>query len=678
MGGVFHDHFSEKVRPYIELIDSLRLMGIDKDLSLPAIAVIGDQSSGKSSVLEALSGVALPRGSGIVTRCPLMLRLKKAVGSPEWKGVLSYKNEIKDINDPAKVGDFVVNAQNELAGKGFGICDELISLEITSSEVCDLTLIDLPGIARVPVKGQPRDIGDQIKRLIRKFIDKEETINLVVVPCNVDIATTEALKMAQEVDPEGRRTLGILTKPDLVDPGTEDNILEIVYNRVIPLSKGYIVVKCRGQQQIQDGIPLAKATRMERDFFSQHRIFKRLLHEGKATTECLTIQLTQDLVGCIKNFLPTLSEKIKMELSKSRELLSKYPVGPPTDAAKKKVFLTHLLMEFNNKINRLVAGKVVAKENLFALLRKHYQEWKDELERSKAPFCEKVQNVVKEYDLKHRGRELPGFSSYDVFETVIQDAVANLQNDALQTLREIRGIVEKQFNAISESCFGNYPFLHCITTTKINKIQTNQQTNMEERIQEQFDMERLIYVQDDNFFKTFETISNLQPPHSPQQNVSVEENLNKTLNNLSQTPQNPSKRGKSAKRPRHSDQDKPVVDYGSMDGMEATPVSLQATTPSEGKASGINSEAMGMYPKMLHSYYEIMIRRQADQIPMLIQYFLLKKSAEMLCTEMFSVMDGLDVDKALCEVSDSSRRRNDLRGRVERLNRAQDKLSRFL
>ncbi|XP_048105775.1 interferon-induced GTP-binding protein Mx1-like isoform X4 [Alosa alosa] len=656
MEGVLHSHFREQVHPYLELIDSLRLMGIDKDLSLPAIAVIGDQSSGKSSVLEALSGVALPRGSemvlseealfpsGIVTRCPLMLRLRKVMGLSEWKGTISYKNETKDIKDPAKVGDYVVKAQNELAGNGVGICDELISLEIMSPEVCDLTLIDLPGIARVPVKGQPHDIGDQIKRLIHRFIANEETINLVVVPCNVDIATTEALRMAQEVDPDGKRTLAILTKPDLVDCGTEKNILDIVDNRVIPLSKGYIVVKCRGQQQIQDGIPLAEATRMERDFFSQHKYFRRLLDEGKATTQCLTIKLTQDLVGCIKNFLPTLSEQIKKELCNLRELLSQYPVGPPIDAQKRRLFLTRLLIEFNNKINRLIE------------------------------VCEKVQNVVKEYDLKHRGKELPGFSNYDVFETVTQDAVAKLQNDALQTLREIRGIVEKQFNEVSKSCFRNYPFLECITTNKINKIQSKQEAKMEKRIQEQFEMEKLIYTQDGNFFKTIKTIDDFLPPPSPQQNVSVEEHLSKT-------PQTPSKRGrspcrKSAKRPRHSDQDKPVVDLPSMTDMDANPISLQATISLE--ASAISSEAMSMYPKMLHSYYEIMIQRQADQIPMLIQYFLLKKSAEMLCTEMLSLTDGVDVDKALSEVSDSTRRRKDLQGRVERLSEAQDKLSHFL
>lgn len=300
--GEVHHHLEESIRPYIDLIDTLRSFGIQKDLALPTIVVIGDQSSGKSSVLEALSGIALPRGSGIVTRCPLELRLRNVTGGVSWKAVLSYhkkkiekttkavsnqlassaskrprlsyEEKIIEFEDPSLVEKHVEEAQNELAGKGVKICDDLITLEVRSADVCDLTLIDLPGIARVPVQGQPQDIGKQIKRLIMKFIEKQETINMVVVPCNTDIATTEALKMAQEVDPEGVRTLAILTKPDLIDMGTEKNILAVVQNKVIPLRKGYVMVKCRGQQQIDEKVPLVEATQIERDFFQNHNFFR--------------------------------------------------------------------------------------------------------------------------------------------------------------------------------------------------------------------------------------------------------------------------------------------------------------------------------------------------------------------------------------------------------------------
>uniref|UniRef100_A0A8C9QFS8 MX dynamin like GTPase 1 n=1 Tax=Spermophilus dauricus TaxID=99837 RepID=A0A8C9QFS8_SPEDA len=271
--------YEEKVRPCIDLIDSLRALGVERDLALPAIAVIGDQSSGKSSVLEALSGVALPRGSGIVTRCPLVLRMKKLGQEDEWRGKVSYLDMELELSEASQVEEEINKAQNLIAGTGLGISDELISLEVSSPSVPDLTLIDLPGITRVAVGNQPTDIGRQIKRLIRKYIQKQETINLVVVPSNVDIATTEALSMAQEVDPDGDRTIGILTKPDLVDKGTEDTVVDVVRNLVCHLKKGYMIVKCRGQQDIQSRLSLAEALQKEKAFFEDHPQF-RLVRPG--------------------------------------------------------------------------------------------------------------------------------------------------------------------------------------------------------------------------------------------------------------------------------------------------------------------------------------------------------------------------------------------------------------
>ncbi|XP_036413417.1 interferon-induced GTP-binding protein Mx1-like [Colossoma macropomum] len=612
MEGVFHSHLEEKVRPYIDLIDSLRLIGIEEDLALPTIAVIGDQSSGKSSVLEALSGVALPRGSGIVTRCPLELKLRKIKGGVQWRAAISYKEEYTEFDDPLMVEHYVAEAQNELAGDGVGICDDLITLEIMSPDVCDLTLIDLPGIARVPVKGQPDDIGDQIKNLIRTFIEKNETINLVVVPCNVDIATTEALKMAQEVDPEGKRTLAILTKPDLIDKGTEKNIMDVVRNQVIPLSKGYIIVKCRGQKQIDEKISLEQATRVERDFFKRHEFFSCLLNEEKATIQCLASKLTQDLVDHIKKSLPLLSEQIKKQLWDLRKELNQCEAGPPLDPQKRKDFFISTLMKFNDKINRLASGEAGNEDNLFVQLRSEFKKWKEHLDSTKSSFHEVVQAVVKEYDLKYRGRELPGFSDYNVFEMVVQRLVIQLKGPAIDRLRVIRETIQKQFSDVSKACFPNYPFLQCVATNKIDNIQSKQEAKVEQRIMEQFEMEQLVYTQDSIYFKT----------------------------------------------------------------LNGTRPSAEGQTASEDNYTGLDCRTK--YPEMLHAYYEIVVQRLADQVPMLIRYFMLKESAQLLCSEMLGLMDGANVAEVLREESEVSRRRVNMQNRMDRLTIAQEKLSNFV
>ncbi|XP_016328976.1 interferon-induced GTP-binding protein Mx3-like, partial [Sinocyclocheilus anshuiensis] len=396
--------------------------------------------------------------------------------------------------------------QNELAGRGVGICDELITLEVMSPDVCDLTLIDLPGITRVPVTGQPEDIEKQIKHLIMKYIEKQETINMVVVPCNIDIATTEALIMAQKVDPEGKRTVGILTKPDLIDRGTETTILDIAQNKTIPLRKGYIMVKCRGQHQINEKISLEEAAQKERDFFQKHNFFRCLLNEEKATIKSLAVKLTQHLVDHIKKSLPQLNEQIKKQLWDLRNELKKCEAGPPQDPKEAKKFLTETLIGFINQIKSISEGELIIEENLFVQLRMEFKKWNDQLNEKKPSFHNLPEEEIQFYQ-NYRGRELLGFSNYKMFEVVLQNHVATLKEPAIDLLSAIRGIVIQQFTVVVNQCFQNYPALLDITKDKIYNIQSVQQEKAEKRISEQFEMEHMLFIQDPIYLKSLTEIT---------------------------------------------------------------------------------------------------------------------------------------------------------------------------
>uniref|UniRef100_A0A8C2E0J3 Myxovirus (influenza virus) resistance G n=1 Tax=Cyprinus carpio TaxID=7962 RepID=A0A8C2E0J3_CYPCA len=580
MKGAVHSHLEESIRPYIDLIDTLRSAGIHKDLALPTIIVIGDQSSGKSSVLEALSGVPLPRGSGIVTRCPLELRLKKVNVGVNWRAVLSYSDKKFEFEDSSLLGNHVLAVQNELAGRGVGIRDDLITLEVMSPDVCDLTLIDLPGIARVPINGQPQDIGNQIKGLIMKYIEKQETINMVVCPCNTDIVTTEALKLAQEVDPDGKRTIAILTKPDLIDRGTETKILDIVHNKVIPLHKGYIMVKCRGQQQIDDEILLEKAAEMERDFFRTHKHFRCLLEEDKATIKSLAVKLSQHLVSHIKKSLPQLNEQVKKKLWDLRNELKECEAGPPQDPKGAKQFLIKTLTRFNDQIKYLSLGEEITEDNLFVQLREEFRKWNDHLKSTKT-FCHQ----------KFRGRELLGFSNYRMFENVLQEHVATLKAPAIKLLNVIKDIILQQFTDVVYQCFQYFPILQNITLNKIYNIQSSQQTKAEERISEQFEMEGMIYTQDHIYLKFLNEISK------------------ETI----------------------SEDQLPIV-----------------------------------------------VQRMSDQLPMMISFFMLKETAQLLSMDMLGLLDGANVSELLSENSDVVRRRRQLQTSLDRLSAAHEALSDFI
>uniref|UniRef100_A0A8C1S6A7 Uncharacterized protein n=1 Tax=Cyprinus carpio TaxID=7962 RepID=A0A8C1S6A7_CYPCA len=455
---------TQKVRPCIDLVDSLRSLGVEKDLNLPAIAVIGDQSSGKSSVLEALSGVALPRGTGIVTRCPLELKLKKITKDNNWCGVLSYKKlkeeKKKILKDPAEIENAVLHAQTVLAGKGEGISHDMITLEIQSSDVPDLTLIDLPGIARVATGNQPLDIEEQIKGLIEKFIKRQETISLVVVPANIDIATTEALRMASKVDPTGQRTLGILTKPDLVDKGMEETVVRTVNNQVIQLKKGYMIVKCRGQQDINDKLNLVQALEKEKQFFKGNSHFRALLEDGKATIPLLAERLTKELVEHIAKTLPQVQKQLEMKLEKTSEDLKMLGDGVPLDENEKTNFL---IMEI-------------------------------------------LRDEVQEYVRTRRGKELPGFVSYRTFETIVKKHTEELEEPALKLLKDVKELVHTCVDHIVNSHFSAFSHLLRAAKDPIEDFLEEQFQIAEEKIHSQFKMEKMVYSQDELYSSQLDTV----------------------------------------------------------------------------------------------------------------------------------------------------------------------------
>nr|3SZR_A Chain A, Interferon-induced GTP-binding protein Mx1 [Homo sapiens] len=488
--------YEEKVRPCIDLIDSLRALGVEQDLALPAIAVIGDQSSGKSSVLEALSGVALPRGSGIVTRCPLVLKLKKLVNEDKWRGKVSYQDYEIEISDASEVEKEINKAQNAIAGEGMGISHELITLEISSRDVPDLTLIDLPGITRVAVGNQPADIGYKIKTLIKKYIQRQETISLVVVPSNVDIATTEALSMAQEVDPEGDRTIGILTKPDLVDKGTEDKVVDVVRNLVFHLKKGYMIVKCRGQQEIQDQLSLSEALQREKIFFENHPYFRDLLEEGKATVPCLAEKLTSELITHICKSLPLLENQIKETHQRITEELQKYGVDIPEDENEKMFFLIDKVNAFNQDITALMQGEETVGEEdirLFTRLRHEFHKWSTIIENNFQEGHKILSRKIQKFENQAAAAELPGFVNYRTFETIVKQQIKALEEPAVDMLHTVTDMVRLAFTDVSIKNFEEFFNLHRTAKSKIEDIRAEQEREGEKLIRLHFQMEQIVY-----------------------------------------------------------------------------------------------------------------------------------------------------------------------------------------
>ncbi|KAJ1961993.1 Dynamin- GTPase protein [Dipsacomyces acuminosporus] len=310
-----------------KLQDVFNTVGQD-EIDLPQIVVVGSQSSGKSSVLENLVGRDfLPRGNGIVTRRPLVLQL---VNVPSEKGgsqeeapparaqFLHLPDKI--FTDMTEVRREIERETDRLAGSNKGIVKTPIHLRITSPDVLNLTLVDLPGITKIPVGDQPSDIETQTRNLVFEYISKPNSIVVAISPANVDIVNSESLKFAREVDPEGKRTIGVITKIDLMDRGT--NSLDILTGRVYPLRLGFVGVVNRSQEDTIANKPIVESLAYEAEFFRAHPVYRTIQqHCGTAN---LAKQLNQLLMHHIRDRLPSIKTKINALISQTEQELASY------------------------------------------------------------------------------------------------------------------------------------------------------------------------------------------------------------------------------------------------------------------------------------------------------------------------------------------------------------------
>lgn len=183
----------------------------------------------------------------------------------EW-GKFLHKGD-KVYSDFEAIRDEIMAETDRSAGSNKGISPDPISLKIFSHRVVDLTLVDLPGITKVPVGDQPYDIEHQISKLINDYIQNPNSLILAVTPANSDFANSDAIKIAKAVDPEGTRTLAVVTKLDLMDAGTD--AMEVLDGKVIPIKLGIIGCVNRSQQDIIDKKSIKDALKDESTFLQQ-------------------------------------------------------------------------------------------------------------------------------------------------------------------------------------------------------------------------------------------------------------------------------------------------------------------------------------------------------------------------------------------------------------------------
>ncbi|KAK8651475.1 hypothetical protein V6N13_141076 [Hibiscus sabdariffa] len=506
--------YNDKIRPLLDVIDRLRLLMVMKEgIQLPTIVVVGDQSSGKSSVLESLAGVNLPRSQGICTRVPLIIRLQNHA-SPRLEVHLEYNDKIVPVEE-SHLESAIIIATDEVAGHGKNISNTPITLVVKKDGVPDLTMVDLPGITRVPVHGQPENIYEQIRDIIMQYITPKESIILNVLSATVDFPTCESIRMSQQVDKTGERTLAVVTKSDRAPEGLLDKVTADAVN----IGLGYVCVRNRVGDESQE-----EARKEEARLFQTNRHLSSI-DKSMVGVPVLAQKLVQMQANIIAKCLPEIVKNISAKLDANVLELEKMPKA------------LNSITEGTQALMRIIGA---AKESLKKLLSTgEFDEFPDDnTKHGTARFFEMLNkfsddihgceesNLTKDFLVEEikvledaKGIELPNFLPREAFLLLLQRKVERISHLPIEFAENawdyIDDVVVSVFTRHSEI----YYLLKVSTKRAAHKLVQKMRQQSINRVEEIVEMEKLTgYTSNPDYMTEWTKLMNLQDSFISQAN----------------------------------------------------------------------------------------------------------------------------------------------------------------
>ncbi|KAF4490307.1 Interferon-induced GTP-binding Mx [Fusarium agapanthi] len=347
-------------RALLDKMDKLRELGISNMVPLPQMVVVGDQSAGKSSVLESLTGFHFPRSVTLCTRHATEIICRReetesivvsihAVDADEEQArsfhrtatTLDAEEFAQIFQDAAKVMGIKSESGDGSTGSAFS--RDVLRVEISGPNEDHLTVIDVPGMFENVTPGvTTKEDIELVKNMVQKYIQESRTIILAVVPCNGDIANQKILTYAKEVDPEGKRTLGVLTKPDLaVEQATKAVVVDLVNGKRRDLQLGYCVVKNRSADDSSSSAE--ERTRAEKDFFSKAPW--TTLSPDRLGIPALKVRVQQLLMDRTKSEFPKVRAELGTKQRECEALLKSMGESRSTEA-EQRIYLGHVAAQF--------------------------------------------------------------------------------------------------------------------------------------------------------------------------------------------------------------------------------------------------------------------------------------------------------------------------------------------
>jgi len=355
---------------------------------------------------------------------------------------------------------------DEKAGRNKGLLDDPILLTVYGTQSPDLTLIDLPGIARIPLKGsdQTEDIERLTREMATRYAKDPRTIILAVTPANADLATSDALQIANNVDPKGFRTIGVITKIDLMDRGTDAR--RMISGEDYRLHLGYIGIKNRSQADIVSGKSIKDTLEDEATYFTSHPVY-RTLPPTSLGTKALVDRLTSILFKHIRHFLPEIKREINMKMRTVGQRLDELGVGVPVDTTDRVHLIWTMVTDYCEIFKNTIRGKYDKRLQTYfehqditggAVIRSIFNELLEDFV-DKSVTSDMTDNDIDNAIRMHEGDSLPGFPSPDTFEYLILPYLRNVNMPVFDCLDRVAQSLELLSQTIANRVFGRFPKL---------------------------------------------------------------------------------------------------------------------------------------------------------------------------------------------------------------------------
>eukprot|EP01023_Acetabularia_acetabulum_P063061 TRINITY_DN7870_c0_g1_i2.p1 TRINITY_DN7870_c0_g1~~TRINITY_DN7870_c0_g1_i2.p1 ORF type:complete len:843 (-),score=76.17 TRINITY_DN7870_c0_g1_i2:272-2662(-) len=503
---------NQEIGPLLEAYDACRRLLRSNEVTqfIPEIVVVGDQSSGKSSLLETISGINLPRGDGMVTKVPLELQLRC---NEKQEAKLFYQEKEIPIENLSNIPDEIRKAQGIIVGDQKNVQDDVIQLKISSNNLPNLTLTDQPGLIHNVLPGQPLDLPDRIRKLAEKHTQGSSKVILCIVPGNVDPSTCLALSIAEKQDPENQRTICVITKVDM-GLKSEFNIGSVV-DHLDHKHYEYVAVRNRTAKEAQSGLSMLELRKIEKEMIGEE------LQEYIPSEYCGVSVLIKRLVEIQReilwNSLQDVTQKVDEALQNVDVQLYRLPVSIENKYQAHRI-IQGILQDIQEDLyslkqqpsikNYKSLSKIIAEDTdtqltTTAMLQSEFETFLKELQENleKPQFLDKtkIENIIN-LSKPFSGTQLPNFSIYKVpvllYDRYLWSTLKSPSQKLTNTVH--KNIEELLFEIVKKRC-EKYPRLATQLNNNIKTFSSEIKNSVNDKLDYLLNLEKVPYTQDTTY-----------------------------------------------------------------------------------------------------------------------------------------------------------------------------------